>query len=171
LPLFAGTGIDGGRQNGYICNIWLISSMALTPALNCLFEVNSENQTLLDKDRAFFHHNIAKLLFLCKRARSEIQMAVVFVCSTVKGPDKPDDYKKFLAWVMKNLWTTSGMLLIRESDHMNVMKWCWVDAWLLATILPDMTRPWLCGCHGTWLWGTVHHLPAKNTSTTFAPTP
>jgi hypothetical protein len=60
------------------------SSMALTPALNCLLD--SENQTLLDKEAALFHHNIAKLLFLCKRVRPDILMAVIFVCSRVKRP-------------------------------------------------------------------------------------
>jgi Reverse transcriptase (RNA-dependent DNA polymerase) len=46
-----------------------------TPAPNHLFEVNSENQVLLGKEKAdMFHHNVAKLLFLCKRAtRPDIQ--------------------------------------------------------------------------------------------------
>ena len=40
---------------------------AATPAPNHLFEVNTETAKLLDKQKAdFFHHNVAKLLFLCK---------------------------------------------------------------------------------------------------------
>jgi Reverse transcriptase (RNA-dependent DNA polymerase) len=64
-----------------------------TPASNHLFEVNPE-ATKLDND-AFdmFHHNTAKLLFLCKRARPDTQTAVSFLCTRVKGPDV-DDYQK-----------------------------------------------------------------------------
>jgi hypothetical protein len=40
-----------------------------TPAASHLFDVNTEDPVMLDKKRAdIFHHNVAKLLFLCKRA-------------------------------------------------------------------------------------------------------
>jgi hypothetical protein len=102
-----------------------------TPAPNHLFEVNSEK---LEKDKAdMFHHNVAKLLFLCKRARPDIQTAVAFLCTRVKGPDA-DDYKK-LARVMKYLNGTADMPLTLESDNINIMKW-WVDA--SFAVHPDM---------------------------------
>ena len=42
---------------------------AATPAANHLFQVNESNPQLLDEARAtMFHHNMAKQLFLCKRA-------------------------------------------------------------------------------------------------------
>ena len=41
-----------------------------------------------------FHHNIAKLLFLCKQAHPDLQMSVAFLSTNVKSPDE-DDYKKF----------------------------------------------------------------------------
>jgi hypothetical protein len=49
-----------------------------TPAANHLFEVNPDTDNmLLDHDNAeFFHTNMAKLLFLCKRVRPDIQTAV-----------------------------------------------------------------------------------------------
>ena len=31
-----------------------------------------------------FHHNVAKLLFLCKRAQPDIQTSVAFLCTRVK---------------------------------------------------------------------------------------
>ena len=49
----------------------------------------------------FFHHNVAKLLFLCKRARPDLQTAVAFLSTWVQRPDR-DDYKK-LARAMKYL--------------------------------------------------------------------
>jgi hypothetical protein len=62
-----------------------------TPAPNHLFEVSTENQVMLDEEQAnLFHHNVAKLLFLCKRPRPDIQTAVAFLCKRVKGPDTDD---------------------------------------------------------------------------------
>ena len=39
-----------------------------TPAANHLHEVNDKAIKLDEKTAQFFHHNVAKLLFLCKRA-------------------------------------------------------------------------------------------------------
>ena len=105
-----------------------------TPAANHLFEVNEKDPVMLDKEQAdMFHHNVAKLLFLCKRARPDIQTAVAFLCTRVKGPDS-DDYKK-LTRVMKYLRGTSDMPLTLEASDMHVMKW-WVDA--SFAVHPDM---------------------------------
>lgn len=57
-----------------------MSGESATPASNHLFEVNDKDLVMLDKDKAdFFHHNVAKLLFLCKRARPDIQTAIAFL--------------------------------------------------------------------------------------------
>jgi hypothetical protein len=107
-----------------------------TPALIHLFEVNTEDaQVMLNKVQAnMFHHNVAKLLFLCKQAWPNIQiMEAAFLCTRVKGPDT-DDSKK-LACVMKYLRGTANMPLVLEANNMNVMKW-WVDA--SFAVHPDM---------------------------------
>ncbi len=106
---------------------------AATPAANHLFEVNSEPDLLDASTADFFHHNVAKLLFLCKRARPDIQTAVAFLCTRVKAPDK-DDYKK-LARVMRYLRGTLDMPLTLEADDTHVIKW-WVDA--SFAVHPDM---------------------------------
>jgi nicotinamide mononucleotide (NMN) deamidase PncC len=63
---------------------------------------------MLDNDTAtMFHHNVAKLLFMCKRARPDIQTAIAFLCTRVKGPDNKD-YKK-LGQVMRYLQGTTKM--------------------------------------------------------------
>ena len=99
---------------------------AATPASSHLFDVNIDNPVALCKEKAdFFHHNVAKLLFLCKRARPDIQTAVAFLCTRVKEPDV-DDYKK-LSRVMKYLRATGNMALTIQADNMHVVKW-WVDA-------------------------------------------
>jgi hypothetical protein len=54
-----------------------MAGKSVTPAATHLFQVNKDADDLLDKPTAqFFHHNVAKLLFLCKRARPDIQTAV-----------------------------------------------------------------------------------------------
>jgi hypothetical protein len=70
-----------------------MSGVAASPAANHLFEVNL-TATALDKTKAeLFHHYTAKLLFLCNYARPDIQTAVAFLATRVKGPDD-DNYKK-----------------------------------------------------------------------------
>jgi Reverse transcriptase (RNA-dependent DNA polymerase) len=106
---------------------------ATTPAANHLFEVN-EDAVPVDKATAeFFHHMTAKLLFLCKRARPDIQTTVAFLSTRVKGPDA-DDYKK-LHRVIQYLRGTPDMPLTLEADDTRIIKW-WVDA--SFAVNPDM---------------------------------
>jgi hypothetical protein len=37
-----------------------------------------------------FHHTVAQLLFMCTRARRDIQTAVAFLTTRVKEPDEDD---------------------------------------------------------------------------------
>jgi hypothetical protein len=67
----------------------------------------------------FFHHMTAKLLFLCKRARPDIQTTVAFLSTRVKGPDT-DDYKK-LRRVIQYLRGTQDMPLTLEADDTRVV--------------------------------------------------
>jgi len=99
---------------------------APSPAANHLFEINETNpERLSDEMAEMFHHNVARLLFLCKRARPDIQTAVAFLSTRVKGPDM-DDWKK-LARVMRYLRATIDMPLTLEANNLQVIKW-WVDA-------------------------------------------
>ena len=68
-----------------------------------------------------FHHNTAKLLFLYKRARPNIQLAVAFLCTWVQKSDT-DDYKK-LPKVMKYSEATIGFPLILGVDENKIVKW------------------------------------------------
>jgi hypothetical protein len=97
-----------------------------TPAASHLFDVNMESPVKLDPNRVkTFHHKVAQLLFLSKRARPDIQTAVAFLCTRVKSPDV-DDWKK-LARVLKYLRGTVTMPLTLEASNLQVIKW-WVDA-------------------------------------------
>jgi hypothetical protein len=58
---------------------------ALSPAANHLLTVN-DYQTKVDEKKAqLFHTHVAKTLFLCKRARPDLQTAVAFFSTRVKS--------------------------------------------------------------------------------------
>jgi hypothetical protein len=99
---------------------------AATPAPVHLFQVNEKDMKKVSEDKAqLYHHNVAKLLFLSRRAtRPDIQTSVAFLCMRVKEPDT-DDYKK-LAPCMKYLRQSAVLSLILETEVSNIIKW-WVD--------------------------------------------
>eukprot|EP00957_Ditylum_brightwellii_P126753 9661732-Ditylum_brightwellii.AAC.1 len=80
-----------------------------------------------------FHTCTAKLLFLCKHARPDIQTAVSFLTTRVKNPDK-DDWKK-LHRVIIYLNGTKNLVLTLGADSLNMAKW-WVDG--AFAVHPDM---------------------------------
>jgi hypothetical protein len=106
---------------------------AATSAANHLFEVNNKPKLLDEETSDMFHHHTAKLLFLAKRARPDIQTTVAFLTTRVKSPDE-DDYKK-LGRCMKYLRRNINPPLTLETDDMHVVKW-WVDA--SFAVHPDM---------------------------------
>jgi hypothetical protein len=87
--------------------------------------VNPEAEQLDEETAQTFHRIVAKLLFLCKRSRPDIQTAVAFLCTRVKSPDV-DDWKK-LKRTMKYLRGTADLPLTLEAGDMSVLKW-WIDA-------------------------------------------
>ena len=77
---------------------------ATTPAAEHIFEVN-DKASKLDKHQAeVFHTYVAKALFASMRARPDILLAVIFLCTRVKNPDE-DDWKKLIC-LMRYLNTT-----------------------------------------------------------------
>ena len=115
--------------------------VATTPAANYLFDVNTKNPIYLDEEKSgLFHHVVAKTLFLCKRARPDVQTAVAFLCTRVRAPDQ-DDYKK-LTRMMQYLRATINMALTLEADNLHVIKW-WADG--SFAVHPDM-RSHTGGC-------------------------
>jgi hypothetical protein len=110
-----------------------MSGEAATPAANFLFETSDGSRKLDEATADLYHHNTAKLLFLCKRARPDVQTVVAFLCTRVQSPDE-DDYKK-LTRVMRYLRSTVNMPLTLESENVNIIKW-WADA--SYAVHPDM---------------------------------
>ena len=64
-----------------------------TPAASHLFNVNKDAKKLQEEKAQLFHHLVAKLLYLSRRTRQDIQTVVAFLCTRVQFPDEVD-YKK-----------------------------------------------------------------------------
>lgn len=103
---------------------------AATPAANHLFETNPEQVKLSERDAGIFHHLVAKMLYLSKRARPDIQLAVAFLCTRVSAPDV-DDWKK-LARTIAYLRGSAELPLTLEANDGRIVKW-WVDAAFAVT--------------------------------------
>lgn len=84
----------------------------VSPAVDNLFTVNEEDPVVLsEKDRVLLVHSVrARLLFLGKRARPDIQTPIAFLFTRVKVADE-DDYKE-LERVMVYLYAILYMHLI-----------------------------------------------------------
>lgn len=103
---------------------------APTPAAKNLFETSDDEERLDETRAAIFHHLTAKALFLSKRARPDIQLAVAFICTRVRISDN-HDWKK-LGRLVQYLRGTSDVALTLEADNAHVIKW-WVDAAFAVT--------------------------------------
>ena len=103
---------------------------APTPAARHLFDTSDDAPKLSDQDAATFHHIVAKSLFLAKRARPDIQLAVSFLCTRVQG-STTHDWKK-LERLVRYLRGTRDLALTLEADKGCVIKW-WVDSAFAVT--------------------------------------
>jgi hypothetical protein len=105
--------------------------VAKTPAANSLFNLGTGAK--LDTKRSeIFHTFVAKGLFLCKRARPNIQQAISVLCTRVKNPNQAD-WEKLMRG-MKYLNGTRSEYLTLSADDLRVVKW-YVDASL--AVHPD----------------------------------
>ena len=98
---------------------------AKTPAAAHLFDVNPDPQFLAEEMADVFHHTVAKLLWASLRARPDILLAISFLTSRVKQPDK-DDWAK-LTRLLVYVKGTMDLKLRLTSEGTGVVKW-WVDA-------------------------------------------
>ena len=63
---------------------------ASSPAKRNLFEINETSKRLSEKRADIFHHIVAKLLFVSKRARPDIDLTISFLCSRVDRSTEQD---------------------------------------------------------------------------------
>jgi hypothetical protein len=94
--------------------------VAKTPAGDNLFNLGT-GAKLTQRDRRYSTHS----LFLCKRARPDIQQAILVLCTRVRDLNQADWEK--LMRVMKYLNGTKGENFTLSADDLRVVKW-YVDA-------------------------------------------
>ena len=97
-----------------------IDKTATTPA--ALHSFKTINTVKLEENEAGKYHTItAKGIFLCKRARTDIQTTSEFLTTSIKKPDK-DDWKK-LQKLLQYLNGTKDLDLILKANHLNILNW------------------------------------------------
>jgi hypothetical protein len=102
-----------------------MTGTAATPGSNHLFNVNDDAEKLSPEMSDKYHQMTAKLLYLSKRVRPDIQPTVAFMCTRVKEPDV-DDWKK-LGRCIRYIRGSKEIFLTLEADDSGKLEW-WVDA-------------------------------------------
>lgn len=70
-----------------------VVGIASTPASNKLFDVDDTSPVLEPDQAKVFHTSVARLLYLSKRTRPDILLAVNFLCTRVMSPTQEDNRK------------------------------------------------------------------------------
>ena len=102
-----------------------ISGVAETPAANTLFRVRDTAVRLDQPQRERFHSIMAKILYLAKRARPDLLVAVAFLVRRVQEPDV-DDWEKMERLVRYIRGTRSLGIRLAGDKHLSVTAY--VDA-------------------------------------------
>ena len=91
--------------------------MAQTPAHSNLFDIRSieDSPLLADEDRERFHSVTAQLLYLAKRVRPDLLVAVAFLTKQVSAPQKDDQGR--LVRAIQYLRETSHMGIVPEGQR------------------------------------------------------
>ena len=110
-----------------------INRTAVTPARRDLFNSDDNAQRLAKKDAEVFHSIAAKLLYVSIRARMDILLAVIYLCTRVSKSTVQDQAK--LKRVLEYLKGTLHYKYTLGSDDMGRIR-TWVDA--SYAVHPDM---------------------------------
>lgn len=105
-----------------------VDGRANTPAKENLFDegTDPEDKVLLSEDKSNrFRHIVAKLLFVAKGARIDIDLGISFLCTRVSSPTNGDWTK--LKRLLVYLNNTLGMTRVIGARRLEVLQ-SWVDA-------------------------------------------
>ena len=96
-----------------------VKGSVTSPATANLFVVNPASPSLSTAEAKKYHTTVAKLLYLAKRARVDVLLAVSYLCTRVKSPTRDDQVK--LCRVLKYLHgTVEHVQVLRPSAGMLV---------------------------------------------------
>jgi len=102
-----------------------ISRDASTPATASLFYCNTESPTLNNNRAETFCRITMRLLYVALRTRSDILLAINFLCSRLSAPTEQDEGK--LKRLLQYLTGTIRMKLTLGADRLSAL-FTWVDA-------------------------------------------
>ena len=94
---------------------------AVTPASDKLFKIDEESEELDTESADFFHHMVARFLFVAKMTRPDIQLAVAFLCTRVKKLTQSDYLK--LTRLVRYIRLTIYLSLLIGWDKSGVLLW------------------------------------------------
>ena len=103
-----------------------INDKVSSPAAPNLFHTKSTTSKLLDEKRKEnFHSVTAKIMYIMKRARPDVELAVAFLSTRVKEPNESDwkKLKRVLCWLKGTLNETRFI----GADNLYVL-YTWIDA-------------------------------------------
>jgi hypothetical protein len=101
------------------------SKVAPTPAKKDLFTADDGSEQLDKRQGEIFHSIVPKLLYVFKRARTDAQLAIAFLCTRVSC-SMEQDWKKLIR-LLQYFNGTLDMPLILGADSLAESK-SWVDA-------------------------------------------
>jgi hypothetical protein len=113
-----------GYVNDLLDNLGVQGSVT-TPATAQLLDINQDEKAapvLSVKDAKIFHTIVAKLLYLAKRSRPDILVAVTFLTSRVQRPTSEDQAK--LDRILKYLNGTRQLGITLEQHHNFPVAYC-----------------------------------------------
>jgi hypothetical protein len=116
-------------QDGYVSELVAsedIKSAVKTPASEDLFVIDESSPELCESAKEHFHSLTAKLLYLSKRTRPDILVAVSFLTSRVLVATAQDGVK--LTRVLRYLYGTQELGVTLEADEQVFQLYCHIDA-------------------------------------------
>ena len=133
---FLGMTIDSSHQGAFAVSMggfvtelleeFAPGGLASSPANNNLFDFSAQDRHLDEHERKRFHTLVAKLLYLGKRTRPDILVAVSFLCTRVTVATDRDDDK--VSRVLKYLARTVDQQLRLWADSDALCVYAYVDA-------------------------------------------
>ena len=113
--------------------LYEVKEQSKAPWNDKLFKVNETVSKLDEAKRAIFHTFVMKAMFLCKRARPDVEPAVSFLSTRTSKPDESDWVK--LLRMLGFLKGTINDVISLEVDDSQTLRW-YIDA--AFAIHPDM---------------------------------
>jgi hypothetical protein len=98
-----------------------VKATTVTPWTEKLLKVQQDAKKLEEERRSIFHTFVMKAMFLCKRARPDIDQAIAFLSSRVRDANE-GDWSKLLR-VLGFLKGTIEDVLTLEADDTNTLTW------------------------------------------------